>query len=372
MPFQIIRHNIAEVDAECIINTTSTVPEILGGSDLTIHQYAGEELLRARREFGLMDVGDVHITKGYNLKAKYVIHMAAPTWFDDHASEKLRHCYDKAFALADEHHIQSLAFPLVGAGTYRFPREVALKIVLDAVSDFCMTHTMDLILVVFDKEAFRLSQRLHNSVQSYIEDNFVDDLVRSEYVQAASNLFSPRRARAKESPRPAKKPRVKDYSQFDETVDEAVEFSIAEDFENCETAASTTTFSHVVGKELSLDDLLRRKDDTFAEALLDHIDRRGLSDAYVYKKANISRKLFNKIKLHPDYQPRKSTCLAIAIALELNLDETIDLLAHAGYTLTHSSKFDIIVEYFILQREYNIFEINAVLFDYDCPLLGSR
>ena len=354
MPFQIIRHNIAEVDVDAIINTTNTRPVIHGGADLTIHKFAGEELLKAREAFGIMKVGDAFITDGYNLKARHVIHVAAPVWGSDDAEVMLRQCYDRAFEVAYANKIRSLAFPLIGAGTYCFPPEVALRVALAAVNDFLMTHTMDMMLVVFDKKAFKLSQQLHNAVQSYIDEHYVEELVQHEYLDGQSVAFN-RRGRQK---------RQREKYSYEASVQDV--HQMADDFQSAAAPVSYMDYG------TSLEDLLKTKDKSFADALLSLIDRKGLTDAYVYKKANVDRKLFNKIKLHPDYQPRKTTCLAFAVALELNLDETMDLISHAGYALSHSSKVDIIVEYFIKRKEYNIYEINSVLFDYDCPILGSK
>lgn len=124
-------------------------------------------------------------------------------------------------------------------------------------------------------------------------------------------------------------------------------------------------------KSAALEDLLKKTDAGFSETLLRLIDRAGKKDSEVYKRANIDRKLFSKIRSNPSYRPSKSTALALAFALELDLSETRDLIGRAGYSLTHANRGDIIVEYFIVNKNYDIFALNETLFAFDQPLLGG-
>ena len=120
----------------------------------------------------------------------------------------------------------------------------------------------------------------------------------------------------------------------------------------------------------SLEEMLRQEDAGFTETLLRRIDETGKKDSEIYKRANVTKQHFSKIRNNPDYKPTKATAVAFAIALELDLEQTNDLIGRAGYALTNSSKFDVIITYFIRQRNYNIMDINMALFQFDQATLG--
>lgn len=333
MPFSIVRNDITHVQADAIVNTANPQPIIGAGVDSCIHEAAGHKLLTARQKIGRIDVGSSVITPAFNLQARYVIHTVGPVWRDGTEREEalLRSCYDSALALAKEHKCKSVAFPLISSGTYRFPKGLALQIAIDAIRRFLLENEMQIYLVVYDREAFHISESLFSSVSSYIDDHYVEehDFALHPYLSSEIRM----------APCGACAPR-------------------------CASVAKSEK-----AKDTSLEQMLKDADMGFSQALLQQIDRAGLKDSDVYKKANIDRKLFSKIRNNPSYQPKKTTAVALAMALELNLQQTNDLLRRAGFALSHSSKFDIIVEYFITQKNYDLFELDAVLFEFDQPLL---
>ena len=191
-----------------------------------------------------------------------------------------------------------------------------------------------------------ISEKLLADVQSYIDQNLVQE-------HFAVNFFSERSS-----------DRLQKYVEsYDLRLEESCPCDVA-----CGKVASKT----IKTDSRSLEDLVTELESSFSEALFKYIDDKGLTDPEVYKRANLDRKLFSKIRKNKNYKPSKNTALALAVALELNLDETKDFIGKAGYALTRSSKMDIIVEFFIKQNNYDIFELNEVLFYYEEPLLGSN
>ena len=326
MPFEIVRNDITKMNVDAIVNAANNSLLGGGGVDGCIHDAAGPQLLEECKKLGGCKTGDAKITKGYNLPCKYVIHTVGPVWHGGNNGEKvkLESCYRKSLLLASEYNCKSIAFPLISSGVYGYPKDQALKVALDVISSFLMENDMLVYLVIFDKKAYQISEKLFNDISTYIDDNYVyaveEEYRRFNYGEEYKRLI------------------------FDEVK-----------LSSCD----------------SLDDALSKIDESFSQMLLRKIDEKGMSDVECYKKANIDRKLFSKIRSNVDYKPSKTTVLAFAIALELSLDETKEMLEKAGFALSHSNKFDIIIEYFIKQGNYNIFEINETLFAFDQNLLGG-
>ncbi|MCM1055960.1 MAG: macro domain-containing protein [Bacteroides sp.] len=335
MPFTIVRQDITKMTVDAVVNTANTDLQMGGGVCGAIFRAAGaEKLQKACDKAAPIKIGEAAITSGFNLPAKYVIHAAGPV-YNSKNKEKcaalLRSAYTRSLTLAMENKCESIAFPLISSGIYGYPKDEALHEATAAVTDFLAKYEMNVYLAVFDKTAFVVSEKLMGEVETYIDQHYAD-----AHRAGRSRLLDIEKA------------------------------SIAEaDFRD-RSAAPLVEYM----PQQSLDDLISDLDEPFSDTLFRLIDSKGKTDAEVYKKANIDRKLFSKIRSVKGYTPKKPTILALAVALELTLDETDDLLERAGYALSHASKFDVIVEYFIISGNYNIFDINEVLFKYDQPLLG--
>ena len=341
MPFEIIRNDITKMSVDAIVNTANPFPVIGLGTDSQIHEKAGPELLKARQRIGKIEVGCAALTPGFHLPSRYVIHTVGPLWINGSYGEEaaLRRCYDQSLALALENHCQSIAFPLISTGTYGFPQDKALQIAVAAFSAFLMNHEMQIYLVVFNREAYLLSEKLFRSVTSYIDQNYVDR--QEQILRCSAPMPSERRPFLQQTPMAVQE----------------------KDFAPCVAAPFP--------KSMSLEDVLETADIGFSEALLQLIDQSGKKDSEIYKKANLSKQHFSKIRNNPNYKPTKPTALALAVALELNLEQTKELIGRAGFALTNSSKQDLIVRYFIENGNYNIIDINIALYEFDQGLLGS-
>ncbi len=348
MPFLIVRNDITKMSVDAIVNAANNSLLGGGGVDGAIHRAAGPQLLAECRTLGGCATGDAKITKGYNLPAKYVIHTVGPIWNGGNHNEKelLTSCYRKSLALAKETGCETVAFPLISAGVYRYPKDQALRVAIDTITEFLVDNDMLVYIVIFDKESYKISEKLVADIRQYIDDNYVDEHSDTE--------FERRRRIA------SNKAMV--YSQ------DLCEFGDVS-ADRCEMPMMSATVASAKPSR-SLEEYLFNLDESFSEMLLRKISEKGMKDSECYKKANIDRKLFSKIKNDKLYKPSKPTAIAFAIALELSLAETKEMLEKAGFALSHSSKFDIIIEYFIRKGNYNVFDINDALFEFDQPLLG--
>ena len=364
MPLLLVRNDITKMTVDAIVNAAN--PSLLGGGgvDGAIHRAAGPELLAECRTLGGCRTGEARITGAYRLHAKYVIHTVGPIWRGGGCGEEglLRACYAHSLELAADHGCETVAFPLISSGVYGYPKADAFRVATEAISAFLEDHDLTVYLVLFDRAAFLLGGDRFGQVQSFIDDAYAEAELkkpRNQYsnrmerephavMADTGELYAPSALEdaccAPAAPKPAARPKA---------------------------AKEKPLLPLEQRKDQSLEAMLRQLDEGFSATLLRLIDEKGLTDVECYKRANIDRKLFSKIRSDPRYKPSKTTAVAFALALELSLSETQSLLSRAGFTLSHSYLSDILIEYCIRRKQYDVLAVNELLFAYDQPLLGS-
>jgi O-acetyl-ADP-ribose deacetylase len=326
MPLEIVRNDITKMNVDAIVNAANPQLKMGGGVCGAIFQAAGsQELQQACSKIGVCPIGQAVITEGFHLPANYIIHTSGPMWVggSQGEAELLRESYKNSLELAKRHKCESIAFPLISTGIYGFPKQEALQIAVSTISEFLLKSDMQVFLVVFDKTSFGLSQKLFASINEYIDEHYVEEAEITFYRRLEEHEV------------------MNDLAEADSILKQSL-IEVIDDLE-----------------------------ESFSERLLRYIDEKGMTDVETYKRANIDRRLFSKLRNEEGYTPKKKTVIAFAIALKLNVDETNELLSAAGYTLSRSSKFDVIIEYFINEGSFNIHEINEALFTFDQPLLGG-
>lgn len=380
MPFSIVRNDIARVHADVLVNAANTHLAEGGGVCGALFAAAGREQMRAACDaIGGCPTGSAVATPAFNLPARWCVHAVGPIWRGGCRGEEaaLRSCYQSMFARVVELGARSVAYPLISAGIYGYPAEAALAVAREETRTFLAKHDdIEVTLVVFDRSAVRLGSALEQEIREYIDDEYV---AQSPHVRRrgaeleremhwAADIVAP--AAAKPETADAKSAARKvDLSAFSFTGDVAEES--APDGAALRAYAAAAPVSAAGAAPTELDDLLEHLDAGFSETLLALIDQRGLADAEVYHRANLSRQLFSKIRSNPAYRPTKPTAVALAMALELDVPATQDLLSRAGLTLSRTSKFDVIVRFFLERGIYDIYQLNEALFAYDQPLVGS-
>ena len=330
MPLIIVRNDITKMPVDAIVNAAKESLLGGGGVDGCIHRAAGPELLQECRTLGGCRTGEAKITGAYRLPCRYIIHTVGPVWNGGKYGEReqLASCYRTSLALAKEHCCETVAFPLISSGIFGYPKDQALRVAVDTIGEFLLHNDMTVYIVIFSRTAYQISSKLFADIAEYVDDHYVDAHTDSQ------------------------RERLRRMSVLESRT----------------LSADAAAASMAVG---GLDSLLAHLDAGFSETLLKLIDRSGKKDAEVYKKANVDRKLFSKIRNDKFYKPRKTTVLAFALALELPLAEIKEMLEKAGFALSRSNKADVIVEYFIQQGNYNVFEINEALFAFDQQLIGA-
>lgn len=342
MPLQVIRQDITKMRVDAIVNTTNE--EMIGysGVDLAIHTIAGAELDAECAKLAPLGLGQAKFSGAYGLPCKYVIHTSGPVWRGGLVGESiiLRSCYIESLKLAVKSGCRSIAFPLISSGVYGYPKDQVLKFAIQTITEFLFDHELTVYVCVFDKESYSFSQKLFSDIQEFINDEYVDEHDEDFYEAFDGSVDEMPMAKCLQAPMcaDAMMPRKRETSS-------------------------------AAGK--SLREYMKQMDRSFQEMLFDLIDESGMTDVECYKKANVAKRTFSKIKSNKDYKPSKQTVIAFAISLQLDIDTTQELLATAGFTLSRSKVFDKIIRYFIHNGNYDIFEINEALFEFDQTLLGN-
>jgi len=339
MPLQIVRNDITAMRVDAIVNAANESLLGGGGVDGCIHHAAGPKLLAECRKLGGCKTGSAKLTGAGNLPCRYVIHAVGPRWQGGGHGERalLASCYQTALALAKEKECQTLAFPLISSGIYGYPKAEALRVAVDTIAAFLAGNDMMVYLVIFDKASYQIGGALFADITACIDDQYVEERTDRAAEQRRLRFFGAQASDAMPLP--------------------------------CAPAAFSAP--RPADAPPALQQRLEQMDESFSEMLLRKIDESGMTDVLCYRRANVDRKLFSKIRSNRLYKPSKPTAVAFALALRLPLDETKELLMKAGYALSRSSKFDIIVTYFIEQGCYDVFQINEALFAFDQNLLGS-
>ncbi|MBR2929659.1 MAG: macro domain-containing protein [Clostridia bacterium] len=344
MPLYIVKNDITKMKVDAIVNAANESLLGGGGVDGAIHAAAGRGLLEECRALGGCRVGEAKMTGGYNLPASHVIHTVGPRYKDGRSGERslLEGCYRSCLLLAKEQGFAAIAFPLISSGAFGYPRREALGVAIDVIGSFLLEYDMTVYVVVYGGAQYIDGERLYPDIAEYIEGR-LSPVFSEMSLGRAARASGPvgglaRRSRAKYSLPPS---------------------------ELEELACSDSSFC-----EGELGRRIRCIDESFSEMLLRKIDEKGMTDVECYKRANVDRKLFSKIRSDRAYRPSKPTAIAFAISLELSLGETEEMLRKAGFALSKSSVFDIIIEYFISKKIYNIHKINEALFAFDQSLLG--
>lgn len=379
MAFKIVRNDITKMKVDAIVNTANEEPIYSSGVDTAVYEAAGADVLLAERQkIGYMDEGEVAITPGFNLPAKYIIHAVSPFYEDGESGEEelLRSCYRKSLEIAYENKCKSIAFPLISTGSFGYPKEEGMRIAVDEINAFLLKYDMLIYLVVFDTESTRLGLNLYPDLEAYIDHNYVCDKREKEYGDRYFGSV------------PKDAPGYDAYRQKREKIEKALRYPEIELLEECSVKQCEPLMADEVVESLEEEDLsdgsffgeelwednesalnerMKHMSDTFQQYLMYLIESKGLTNAEVYKRAIITKQLFSKIKLNPEYHPDKATAMRLCVGVKLNLDETKDLLARAGYALSPCDKRDIIFSFFIEKEIFDMIEIDIVLEEHGLP-----
>lgn len=407
MPFRIVRNDITKMNTEAIVNTANDHVSVGTGCDSAVYKAAGyDELLKYREDnIGFVAEGGAFITPGFKLKAKYIIHAVSPLYMggDQGEEEKLRSCYRKSLQIAKENGIKSISFPLISTGGFGYPKEEGMRIAVDEINAFLLSNEMDIFLVVFDTKATQLGEKIYPGLEAYIDHNYVKEVREEEYGDAYFSSMRPsepgydrylsntqmveRRTRRNAE---AQKREMSDFSVKSVPPVSAVPKAEKQTFTGSifkkkktkdivldeallinECCDEAPFFDFEEQHESKLQERMRHMSDTYSEYLMYLIQERNMENAEVWKRAIVDKKIFSKIKNNVNYHPNKLTALCLCVGAKLNLDESKDLLARAGYALSPCDKTDIIFSYFIENEIYDMIELDIQLEEHGLPCIIS-
>ncbi len=405
MSFKIVRNDITKMNTEAIVNTANEYPAVGPGCDTAVYRAAGyEQLLAYRREkIGIVPEGEAFITPGFQLPARYIIHAVSPLFLDGSQGEeeKLRSCYRSSLRLAKENNIGSIAFPLISTGSFGYPKEEGLRIALDEINVFLLDNEMDVYLVVFDEKATSLGGKLYPDLEEYIDRNYVErkwieehseDYPRASYnarPQPSYGASAPQKPAARRPRRhimdfpvfrkePTEdRPSPQDMHAPSMPEDEEAP-SLPKDFDagyaDMMPSSDTMEDNELLASfgeqdESAIDKRLEHLSDTFSQYLLFLIQEKKMTNAEVYKRAIVDKKVFSKIKNDIHYRPNKLTAMCLCVGAKLNLDESNDLLARAGYAFSPCYIRDVIFKYFIEHEIYDMIELDIQLEEHGIPCI---
>ena len=395
MPFKIVRNDITRMQTDAIVNTANELPVVGPGCDHAVYKAAGhDELLSYRKEHvGAVKEGEAFLTPGFRLQAKYIIHAVSPLFMDGNQGEEelLRACYRNSLALAVKNGIHSIAFPLISTGSFGYPKEEGMRIAVDEIHAFLLTNEMQIYLVVFDEKATQMGRNLYPDLETYIDLNYVQEkreeeyggswhaesLRREEMAPGYSVHLNAAAMHPTSAPGLAEKKKGKPrflqsiFHREEEPADADVSDALFEK-DVCRQEPSAPIFDEdtaIEEMERGLKERMEHMADTFPQYLLYLINQKGMENAEVYKRAIVDKKVFSKIKNNPEYHPQKLTALCLCIGAKLNMDESRDLLARAGYALSPCDKTDIIFSYFIENRIYDMIELDIQLEEHGLPCI---
>lgn len=409
MPFKIVRNDITKMNTEAIVNTANDHATVGTGCDSAVYKAADyNELLKYREEkIGFVPEGDAFITPGFKLQAKYIIHAVSPLYMggDQGEEEKLRSCYRKSLQIAKENGIKSISFPLISTGGFGYPKEEGMRIAVDEINAFLLSNEMDVFLVVFDTKATQLGEKIYPGLEAYIDHNYVKEAREEEYGDAYFGSMRPsepgydaylsnaqmieRRTRRNtevqrremsdfsvQSVPPVGAVPKASKSSFTGSIfkKEQAKKSVSDEalqVDECCECDEASIFDFEEQHESKLQERMRHMSDTYSEYLMYLIQERNMENAEVWKRAIVDKKVFSKIKNNVNYHPNKLTALCLCVGAKLNLDESKDLLARAGYALSPCDKTDIIFSYFIENEIYDMIELDIQLEEHGLPCIIS-